>query len=261
MGSGVSRVNHRQIAVTNIPDRRVEISNRKLTIEVDINLPGNNLTPHSSHRNEGLHQLEAVESPSVPTVPFHPLQSRGHEEIHGAILSTGAVNGSVINSHSSHHSSHARSRGSGVLSESMTVDVVDENDREMLEHTAMSLGMDYDEFLFNVLYFGDGQVPNLSTAISNAREETVALHSENNTPYKLRPASTTAIERLKSEILHNLKDLEEPDCAICKENMEINNDVIFLPSCRHCFHMECLVRWIKLVSALISTYGHNDFDI
>lgn len=249
MGSGVSRVNHRQIDVTNIPDRRVEVSNRKLTMEVDINLPGNSLTPHSSHRNEDLAQLEAVESPSMQTVPFHPLQSRSQAEIHGAVTSTEAVNGSVINSHSSYHSSHVRSRGSGVLSESMNADVVDENDRETLEHTAMSLGMDYDEFLFNVLYFGDGQVPNLSTAISNAREETVALHSENNTPYKLRPASSTAIEGLKSEVLHNLNDLEEPDCAICKENMELNNEVIFLTSCRHCFHMECLVRWIKLVSA------------
>ena len=250
MGSGASHVDHRQVAVTNDYDRQGEVSNQKLSLEIDANLPVDMSTPHSSHRNRGGDQSDAPEGLLMSNTPLHSLQNRGQLEMNGTIMSTTTVSGSATYSRSSHRSPYATSGDGREPSDMINVDAVDENDREMLEHTAMSLGMDYDEFLFNVLYFGDGQVPNLSAAISNAREETVALHSENNTPYKLRPASTAAIDGLKSEALHDLNDLDEPDCAICKENMEINNEVIFLPSCRHCFHMDCLVRWIKLVSTV-----------
>ena len=122
-----------------------------------------------------------------------------------------------------------------------------ELEAEMFSHTAMSLGMEQEDLLFNLLYFGgDGVIPDINMAMSNARDETIALHSENNTPYKLRPASTSAIEQLKCGPLRSLQDLIEPDCAVCKDDMEIGVDVIFLPTCRHCFHYECLVRWVKL---------------
>ena len=122
-----------------------------------------------------------------------------------------------------------------------------ELEAEMFSHTAMSLGMEQEDLLFNLLYFGgDGVIPDINVAMSNARDETIALHSENNTPYKLRPASNSAIEQLKCGPLQSLQDLIEPDCAVCKDDMEIGVDVIFLPTCRHCFHYECLVRWIKL---------------
>ena len=143
----------------------------------------------------------------------------------------------------------------------MNTDGVDESQREMFELTAMSLGMDWEEFLFNVLYFGNGQVPNLSSAISNAREETVALHSANNTPYKLRPASDEAIKRLTPETLRTdmLAALDDRDCAICQEIMEVNDQVVFLPTCRHCYHMECLLRWVKLVSFFCFSYYFSPF--
>jgi len=122
-----------------------------------------------------------------------------------------------------------------------------ELESEMFAHTAMSLGMEQEDLLFNLLYFGgEGAAPDINMAISNARDETVALHSENNTPYKLRPASTTDIEQLKSEALLSLDELVEPDCAVCKDDMEVGVEVVFLPACGHCFHQECLVRWVKL---------------
>jgi hypothetical protein len=123
-----------------------------------------------------------------------------------------------------------------------------ENDieNEMFDQTAMSLEMDREDLIFNLLYFGGGDMSNINTALSNAREETVALHSENNTPYKLRPAPTTAIEGLKSESLLHLDELDSIDCSICKDDMEVGVQVVFLPNCAHCFHKECLIRWIKL---------------
>lgn len=131
----------------------------------------------------------------------------------------------------------------------VNIDDMDANQREMFEHTAMSLGMDWDDFVFNVLYFGNGQEPNLDAVISNARDETLALHSENNTPYKLRPASSAIIQDLKVDILTDQKDLHDPDCSVCKEHLELGSAVIFLPSCVHCFHKDCLIRWIELVIA------------
>ena len=118
---------------------------------------------------------------------------------------------------------------------------------EMFAHTAMSLGLEQEDLLFNLLYFGGGALPDFNSAVSNARDETLALHSENNTPYKLRPADSSIIELLKSCPLHSIEELDDSDCAVCKEEMEINTEVIFIPSCSHCFHKECLIRWISLV--------------
>lgn len=130
------------------------------------------------------------------------------------------------------------------------IDDMDANQREMFEHTAMSLGMDWDDFVYNVLYFGEGLQPNLGVAINNARDETMALHSENNTPYKLRPASSAVIQELKVDILTDLKYLHDCDCSVCKDHLELGASVIFLPTCAHCFHKDCLVRWLKLVRTI-----------
>lgn len=124
----------------------------------------------------------------------------------------------------------------------------DDFDQEQINYTAMSLGMDREEFLFNLLYFGNnGEMINFNSAISNAREETVALHSENNTPYKLRPAAKSIIDSLVSIPFVSLDSSEDQDCAVCKEEHEVGIDVIVLPDCSHCFHKDCLTRWLSLV--------------
>ena len=58
-------------------------------------------------------------------------------------------------------------------------------DDENLEHlalSAMSLGMDNDELLFNMFYFGgDDAVSGFRGSLNTAIEETVAAHSTGNT--------------------------------------------------------------------------------
>ncbi|CAL4994003.1 unnamed protein product [Urochloa decumbens] len=34
-------------------------------------------------------------------------------------------------------------------------------------------------------------------------------------------------------------------CAICLDNMVQGADVLYLPSCRHGFHMQCILRWFE----------------
>lgn len=124
---------------------------------------------------------------------------------------------------------------------------------EMFAHTALSLGMDNDDLLFNLMYFGEGE-SSFGAVMNNVQSETLALHSENNTPYKLKPASTSAISGLSR--LHFGVDIaataEEKrsldcDCAVCKDDIEHGTAVLQIPSCQHFFHEECLLRWINLV--------------
>jgi hypothetical protein len=134
---------------------------------------------------------------------------------------------------------------SNVIPDSRPVSVLES---DAFSHTAMSLNMDGDDLLFNLLYFGGGDLPNLDNMVNNALEETVALHSENNTPYKLRPAAQSAVDRLHSRPLETLEELDDVECAVCKDELEVNCEVIKVPACNHCFHKECLLKWIKLVS-------------
>lgn len=144
------------------------------------------------------------------------------------------------------------------------------NMEEMFGHTALSLGMDNEELLFNLMYFDEGQNTSFNTVMNNVQEETLALHSENNTPYKLNPASALAISGLHKEVYmpssHSLnnklfKDCEQQqvqqhdndgcECSVCKDNIEFGSDILKIPSCQHYFHEECLLRWIRMVRIYI----------
>lgn len=134
---------------------------------------------------------------------------------------------------------------------------------EMFMQMAMSLGMDQDDLLFNMMYFEelqlqqrpDGssqgyQMPSLSQLLNSVQQETVALHSENNTPYKLKPASDDAIAGLVRITIDRFRQINQDcECAICKCDMEKDEPCLQIPACRHIFHEECLLRWIKLVSS------------
>lgn len=121
---------------------------------------------------------------------------------------------------------------------------------DVFAQTAMSLDMDNDDLLFNLLYFqslqeGGGR-ESLENMVNSVQSETVALHSENNTPYKLKPASEKSIAGLAvEEFMKNDVDLET-ECAICKDEIDFGDKITRLPSCRHYFHHDCLIRWINL---------------
>ena len=125
-----------------------------------------------------------------------------------------------------------------------------END-EMFENAALSLEMENDELLFNLLYFSQQSEQQCNNSnqfrnmLNNAFEETVALHSENNTPYKLRPASKDTINSIKSSKYTN--DENEKECIVCRDEMELGCEIIKLP-CHHCFHSPCIVRWLSIQS-------------
>lgn len=126
---------------------------------------------------------------------------------------------------------------------------------EMFAHTALSLGMDNDDLLFNLMYFNSDDNATFGTVMNSVQSETLALHSENNTPYKLKPASTSAISgltRMNFGIDIAVSEIErlglECDCAVCKDEIEDSAPILQIPSCQHFFHEECLLRWINLVS-------------
>ncbi len=144
--------------------------------------------------------------------------------------------------------------------------------RESWNMVTNSLEMDNEELLFNMLYFSqDGEEDineeSIGTAINNVMHETVALHSESNTPYKLQPASESDLSALQPETLdfcENYQDIDHKssqksdcfgstrqstddlECAVCKEEFEKDIKVITLPQCRHRFHADCLFKWFKL---------------
>mmetsp|Transcript_228 Transcript_228/g.195 ORF Transcript_228/g.195 Transcript_228/m.195 type:complete len:292 (-) Transcript_228:16-891(-) len=117
---------------------------------------------------------------------------------------------------------------------------------ELLNNTAMSLGMDNDELLFNLYYFGQQSGASFGHIVNNAVEETLALHSEGNTPYKLNPANDQEISKLNSEILYHELDNNENECLICRDIIEIGSEITRLVLCKHCFHTDCVIRWLKL---------------
>lgn len=254
MGSGASRrpvINLRRVAITGESDDDRPAPQIKIPLLLDVrslSTPRMVVVPSSTP-----HQILPRERPAfhLRPLPVNVLSPEPQNGNHVERAETRSSSAPQLLRPASTQLMHLRSAsGDDLGTEILSVDGIDESQREMFEHTAMSLGMDWDDFLFNVLYFGDGVVPDMSAAINNAREETVALHSENNTPYKLRPASTAVIEELKCETLLHLEQLDDPDCTVCKEIIEVGAEVIFLPTCVHCFHKECLVRWIKLVRTI-----------
>jgi hypothetical protein len=251
MGSGASRrsaVNLRRVAITGDADDDHPAPQIKTPLQVDVrslSTPRMVIVPSSTPHQTLSRERSAFHLRPLPINILSPEPQNGNHVERAEARSSSAPQ---LLRPASTQLMHLRTvSGDDLGTEILSVDGIDESQREMFEHTAMSLGMDWDDFLFNVLYFGDGVVPDMSAAINNARDETIALHSENNTPYKLRPASTAAIEELKSETLLHLEQLGDPDCTVCKENIEVGTEVIFLPTCVHCFHKDCLVRWIKLV--------------
>ncbi len=148
-----------------------------------------------------------------------------------------------------------------------------QNNREnwnMLKH---SLEIDDQEMMLNLLYFGEGGAitdsHHLGKALDGAMTETFALHSENNTPYKLNPASPEEMASLKTKIMdeslsESMKDndagslkTEEKlgdgpetmgcgvECVVCREEYELGEKLTKLPHCGHIFHADCLQKWFK----------------
>lgn len=42
--------------------------------------------------------------------------------------------------------------------------------------------------------------------------------------------------------------VDQNECSICQEDLEVGHEIVFLPVCNHSFHNECLQRWFRLVS-------------
>jgi len=116
---------------------------------------------------------------------------------------------------------------------------------EFFANMSLSLGMDNNDHLFNLLYFDEGHSSTFGAVMNSVQQETLALHSSNNTPYKLKPASESAIAGLGSEIFIPT-ETSERECQVCKDEMEKGCQIIRIPACNHYFHEECLIRWIKL---------------
>ena len=45
-----------------------------------------------------------------------------------------------------------------------------------------------------------------------------------------------------------LKALEaaQPACVICYEDFKVGNELCRLPGCAHCYHAECIGRWLAI---------------
>lgn len=121
--------------------------------------------------------------------------------------------------------------------------------RMLFAQSAMSMDMDNEDLIFNLLYFG-GDTSNFASMMNSAAEETVAAHSAGNTPYKLTPATEGALNRLKVMIVTEklIKDLHLQECSICQEELEVGSAIAEMPGCSHCFHNECVLKWFALQS-------------
>jgi len=66
------------------------------------------------------------------------------------------------------------------------------------------------------------------------------------------PASKNAIDSLEKvclteENIKNIikdKDSSERSCSVCKDEFEVNKNILYLP-CKHIFHEECILPWLK----------------
>ena len=88
---------------------------------------------------------------------------------------------------------------------------IDDENRQSWGLISNSLGMDQDDLLFNMLYFNPEGGVSMGAAINNALEETVALHSESNTPYKLRPASLEEMRGLSASAFARATPLDHEE--------------------------------------------------
>lgn len=146
---------------------------------------------------------------------------------------------------------------------------------DLFAYSAMSLGIEGDELLFNMLYFGTGQAapvgeedeeegvdvedspkrrpaPDMAlrNLLNSTVEETVAAHSANNTPYKLNPAKDKDLQCLAVRLF----DSSDPgscsmrDCLICSDEFQNGVECTEIPACGHIFHGDCLRKWLSLQS-------------
>lgn len=165
---------------------------------------------------------------------------------------------------SAHHKDQSRRSSESSLRDDRS-DGVNEENLDYLVYSAMSLGMDNEELLFNMFYFGDESGAGFRQSMNTAIEETYAAHSTGNTPYKLRPATEDSINKhLSTDI--NLSDIGEvEECLICQERL-LNAEMgpmVMLSACRHVFHEDCVRRWFTLQNwcpicrAVISADGNE----
>lgn len=60
------------------------------------------------------------------------------------------------------------------------------------------------------------------------------------------PASKEVVNKLPIIKLKEDDLKEEQDCAVCKEQFKIDDEVIKIP-CKHIFHPDCIKPWLDLV--------------
>lgn len=123
------------------------------------------------------------------------------------------------------------------------------NSYDMVAYTTMSLGMNQEDLLFNMMYFGGinaARLDQVGPGLNSVVEETIAAHSASNTPYKLHPATAEDMSTLNTQVVSDVSAMKCIDCAVCKETFELDAAVITLATCGHVFHEECLVHWLSL---------------
>lgn len=151
--------------------------------------------------------------------------------------------------HGQHHDHHDRNLTRAFIVASGEED--NDNNADLFVQTALSLGLEGDDLLFNMMYFDDGHLPNFGSLMNTVQQETLAMHSEHNTPYKLNPADEKTIEGLIHKRFRVGECGTETECAVCKDEIEENADIIVIPNCKHYFHEECLLKWAKMVSLYV----------
>jgi hypothetical protein len=122
---------------------------------------------------------------------------------------------------------------------------------EVFAQTAMSLGLDGDDLLFNMMFFDDGNAGTFGQLLNTMQQETLALHSEHNTPYRLHPADEEALAGLHEETFEMHTTGEECECLVCRDEIENGAKILRIPACKHYFHDYCLLKWAKLVSPFL----------
>lgn len=195
-------------------------------------------------------------SPSPKPLPKRSLQNREDDanlSCDNSVPSTGSPRQSTTGVRNQddcefmHHRISRRSSEESLNSNENDSDGLNEENMNNLVYSAMSLGMDNDELLFNMFYFGDEDGVGLRQSMNTAVEETYAAHSTGNTPYKLRPVEDDIVQKyLTKDInMESISDAEE--CLICQEKLkDPTQSVVVISACKHIFHEECVLRWFTL---------------
>ena len=50
-------------------------------------------------------------------------------------------------------------------------------------------------------------------------------------------------EKLKRSLA---RAVAQPACVICHEEFKVGNELCRLPGCAHCYHAECIGRWLAI---------------